>query len=444
LQHECSETLLVDRAQSDMATHRQFLGSSFGQVRLPIGGSALFILALSTSLIAAPPDEPRNPSAVEVPALASAEPTPPTADQITAWIDQLGHSAYAVRQSAAEHLMAAGASARDALSKESDSPDPETRAAARRIVALIDTSEANRRLAEFAADTDGRRGLTLPGWPEFGDLVDQDESARALFVDMQRHEAPLLAEVFGPGPREGKSSWDDRLARLLNIRTMPGSQVFAPPLGSCATMMFLGAAPNSDIDDTRANYLFGLALRPPLREALQARHAPNTVRKLVIAWITKCPNHSEPTLRDRLTLMSIYGLDECLPLPQAIVRGGPEYLSISPALRASAALAVGRFGSKDDVPILEPMLDDETVFAVPNGPQGTVGVVQVRDVALAVMIHLTGQEPKDYGFSHVRLNPQNLFEPISLSLDSNDDRISAIAKWRAWKAAQASTITPPR
>jgi hypothetical protein len=411
---------------------------------LRMGCCGFLIFALSAHLLAEPQNPPSDPIPGEAPAAPSGESAPPTADQIAAWIDQLGHSAYAVRQSAAEHLMAAGAVARDALSKESDSPDPETRAAARRIVALIDTSEANRRLAEFAADTDGHRGLTLPGWPEFGELVGQDESARALFVDMQRHEAPLLADVFGPGPHEGKSSWDDRLARLLNIRTMPGSQVFAPPLGSCATMVFLGAVPNSDVDDTRANYLFGLALRPPLREALQARHAPNTVRKLVVAWIVKCPNRSEPALRDRLTLMTIYGLDEGLPLPQAIVRGGPDYLSISPALRASAALAVGRFGSKDDIPILEPMLDDETVFAVPNGPQGTVGVVQVRDVALAVMIHLTGQEPKDYGFAHVRLNPQNLFEPISLSLDSNDDRISAIAKWRAWKAAQASTITPPR
>jgi hypothetical protein len=427
-----------------MATLPCYFGSQVRQALVRLGSSGMLTIALSAALIAGPPDHPGEAGAQSASPQPAGEPAPPTADQIDGWIDQLGHSEYAVRQSAAEHLMAAGAVARDALSKESDSPDPETRAAARRIVTLIDTSEASRRLAEFAADTDGHRGITLPGWAEFGDLVGQDEPARALFVEMQRHEASLLAEVFGPGPREGKSTWDDRLARLLNVRPVPGPQVFAPPLGSCATMVFLGTVPNSDVDDTRANYLFGLALRPPLREALQARRAPNMVRKLVVAWIVKCPNRSEPALRDRLTLMSIYGLEEGLPLPEAIVRGGPEYLTISPALRASAALVVGRFGSKDDAAILEPMLDDETVFAVPNGPQGTVGVVQVRDVALAVMIHLTGQEPKDYGFAHVRLNPQNLFEPISLSLDSNDDRISAIAKWHAWKATQASAVAPPR
>jgi hypothetical protein len=209
-------------------------------------------------------------------------------------------------------------------------------------------------------------------------------------------------------------------------------------------MMFLGTAPNSDVNDTRANYLFGLALRPPLREALQARHSPNIVRKLIVAWIVKCPNRSEPALRDRLTLMLIYGLEEGLPLPQAIVRGGPDYLSISPSLRASAVLAVGRFGNKDDVTLLEPLLDDETVFAAPNGPQGMVGVVQVRDVALATLVYLTGQDLKDYGFARARLNPQTLFEPISLSLDNNDDRATAITKWRTWKAAQNSGASDGR
>jgi hypothetical protein len=431
-------------AQAIMAIHPHILGSSISQTWLRFGWGGLLACALSTSLVAGPPDQPSDHNTAGAPATPSTEPVPPTANQLAEWIGQLGHSSYAIRQSAAERLMAAGAVARDALSKESDSPDPETRAAARRIIALIDTSEANRRLAEFAADTDGSRGITLPGWTEFGEIVGQDEAARALFVDMQRHEAPLLAEVFGPEPREGKSSWDDRLMRLLNVRPVPGPQAFAPPLGSCATMMFLGTVPNADVNDTRANYLFGLALRPPLREALQAHHTPNTLRKLVVAWIIKCPNHTEPALRDRLTLMLIYGFEEGLPLPEAIVRGGPEYLAISPALRASAALAVGRFGSKDDVSILEPMLDDETVFAAPNGPQGLVGVVQVRDVALASMLHLTNQEPKDYGFAHVRLNPQTLFEPISLSLDNNEDRISAMAKWHAWKAVQASTITPPQ
>jgi hypothetical protein len=88
---------------------------------------------------------------------------------------------------AAKQLLTAGIAARAPLSEASEGPDPETRAAARRLVALIDKSEFNHRLEAFAADTDGKRGLTLPGWKQFTELVGGDAAARALFVDMQRH-----------------------------------------------------------------------------------------------------------------------------------------------------------------------------------------------------------------------------------------------------------------
>jgi hypothetical protein len=364
---------------------------------------------------------------------------PPSPEQIAQWIEQLGHNAFAVRQSAAERLVAAGLAARDAIAQEIDSPDPETRAAARRIVALIDASEANRRLAEFAADTDGSRGITLPGWKEFGELVGQDEAARTLFVDMQRHESQLLAEFFGPDPHEGRSTWDERLFRL---RPMPGPQTSAPPVGSCATMMFLGSLPNSDVNDARVNSLHDLAVRTPLREGLLTHREPNVLRSLVVAWITKCPNRSERALGDRLQLMFNYRLQEALPLPAAIAHCEPEYLTVSPILRASAALAVGRFGTKENAATLEPLLDDDSTFPIPNGPQGTPVNVHVSDVALATMIHLVGQEPKEYGFTRVRMNPQNVFDPASLGLENREQRTAAIAKWRAWKAAQNTNAAP--
>jgi hypothetical protein len=406
---------------------------------------AIFVAAACSITVAAEPpstaDRPPDDSAAkDVGQLADSLP-PPSAQQIAEWIQQLGHNAYSVRQLAAERLASAGLVARDALVAASDSPDPETRAAARRIVALIDESEANRRLAEFAADTDGHRGITLPGWKEFGSLVGQDEAARALFVDMQRHEAPLLAEYFGPETHEGKSTWDERLMRL---RPMPALQILAPPAGSCATMLFLGALPNSDVNDARVNSLTELVLRPPLREALLTHREPNTLRSLVVAWIVKCPNRSERALGERLRLMYIYGLQEALPLPAAIAHCEPEYLTVSPLLRASAALAVGRFGTKENAATLEPLLQDDSTFPVANGPQGLAMNMRISDVALATMIHLSGQDPKDYGFTRIRMNQQTVFDPASLGLDNNEQRAAAIAKFRAWQAAQNSDAAPQR
>src|SRR5262249_41813841 len=67
-------------------------------------------------------------------------------DDIVRWIDDLGNDAFTVRQSAASHLMTAGMPAREPLLAIVDGPDPEKRAAARRLIALIDQSEFHRRL----------------------------------------------------------------------------------------------------------------------------------------------------------------------------------------------------------------------------------------------------------------------------------------------------------
>ncbi len=105
-------------------------------------------------------------------------------DDISRWIDELGHDAFTVRQAAASRLLAAGMSAREPLRAIVDGPDPEKRAAARRLVALIDQSEFHRRLEAFAADTDGRQGLTLPGWDQYQKLVGGDPAgARTICRD---------------------------------------------------------------------------------------------------------------------------------------------------------------------------------------------------------------------------------------------------------------------
>ena len=101
-----------------------------------------------------------------------------------------------------------------------DGPDPETRAAARRLVSLIDRSEFHRRLEAFAADIDGSQKLSLPGWEQFQKLVGGDPAARALFVDMQRQEGAILSAVFGASKRPPEELWEARLMRVSQWRAI--------------------------------------------------------------------------------------------------------------------------------------------------------------------------------------------------------------------------------
>ena len=113
-------------------------------------------------------------------------------------------------------------SAREPLLVIVDGPDPERRAAARRLVALIDQSEFHRRLEAFAADTEGRQRLTLPGWDQYQKLVGSDPAARALFVDMQRHEGALIAAMFGASKQPPGDLLESRLVRLVQWQNIGG------------------------------------------------------------------------------------------------------------------------------------------------------------------------------------------------------------------------------
>jgi hypothetical protein len=356
-----------------------------------------------------------------------------TPDEITDWIAQLSHDDYAVRQAAADRLLAEGAAAERALVEMVDAPDPEIRAAARRLITLIEKSEFDRRLEEFAADTDGRRGMVLPGWIEFGRLVGTDEPARALFVDMQRQEAALLAGIFGSEQKHAEPEWEQRLFRLYNWQLTSGGRNAAPPLGSCATMLFLSSLPDARGTERGAIGVAELTKRPPIRDALLDTSRQPTIRKLLLAWVNGCPVQSQHVLSQRLELMSLYGLSESLPTALAAARGEPPFLMAATEIRVRAILLVGRFGSEENVVDLEPLLDDTTVVAN-QGLPGNVQTVQLRDVALAAMLHLTGQPLADYGFNRAQRHPLMLFHAQTLVLESDTQRATALAKWREWQA----------
>jgi hypothetical protein len=371
------------------------------------------------------------------------DPKRATPEDIQQWIAQLSDDAFTVRQSAASRLLAAGTPARDALLAVVDGPDPETRAAARRLVALIDRTEFNRRLEAFAADTDGKRGLTLPGWERYREIAGNDPAARTLFVDMQRAEGALLAAAFGVSSQPVEQMWEERLMRLVSWQAVPGNRSVAPPLGSCAAMVFLGSVSEMNVSDRGAVLVENLINRPPISETLAAGAPQDVVRRLVTGWILHCPNTNEGILARRLQMTRVLNLKEALPLALSVAEGKEKYATVMPQTRAEAIMAIGQFGGREHVETLEPLLEDSSVCMPLQGPQPgqPVGNVQVRDAALVAMLHLTGQKPADYGYLHARIQPQQPFQIQTLHAANDQVRDDAVAKWKAWRAEEKSRGT---
>jgi hypothetical protein len=359
-----------------------------------------------------------------------------SAEEILRWIEQLGHDAYTMRQAAAEKLLDAGSAAREPLLALVDDPNPETRAAARRLVALIDRSEFQRRLEAFAEDVDGRQGVTLPGWDQYRERAGSDAAARELFVEMQRNEGALLSAAFGVAARPVSQMWEERLMRLVQWQVTGDNRNAAPPLGSCAAMLFLGSVEGINVSDRGAMLVEHLIQRPPIRDSLQMGNYRPAVRQLVVGWVLDCPNQNEALLSRRIYLASINELKEALPLALAVAGGEGQYGSVQPMTKAAAILLVGQFGGPEHIEHVEPLLDDSTV-CMPRVSQapGLAANVQIRDVAMVVLATLTEQSPSDYGYIHARMQAQKMYQLQTLHVASDELREQAVMKWRQWKAA---------
>jgi hypothetical protein len=393
-----------------------------------------------------------NSAAVIADELASLSPEvevqavePATAHDIHRWIKELGDDAYSVRRDAAEQLLAVGAPAREPLLTVIDQPDPELRAAVRRLMVLIERAEFDRRLEAFASDKNGRQGFSLPGWESFRDLVGDDSQARALFVDMQRHEGPLLEKVFSASPDEQPLRWEERLLHLPPWQIATRSGIAARPVGSSAALLLLGSVPEGRVTDRGVMMLQQLVQQSPLREAIQpGGDHRDALRRLLVGWVTHCPNKSPGSLKFRLDAASNYELREALPLPLAVAQGDPQYLSVQPALRGYALLIVAQLGGAEHVGELERLLNDDTIClrvrsgrAVHGEHPITVTTIEVRDVALVTMLHLTGQNPAAYGFVNAARQDNRLFNLGTLHLENDEQRQAAMERWREWKSRQS-------
>jgi hypothetical protein len=406
--------------------------------------AGIFTVATFAAVVAlVVPCRAENPPAASDPTNNSTTTHPePTQADVARWIKDLGSEAFSLRQDAAARLLSAGSIAREPLRELADGIDPETRTSARRLIALIDRSEFRRRLEAFAADSDGKKGLTLPGWEQYQKIVGGDAAARTLFVEMQRQEGPLLAAIFDSPKRPPEELWESRLVRIAQWQNPNGERTDAPPVGSSAAMLFIGSLPEMNITNAAASFVHNIIQRPPVRAALSPDGSQPALHKLVVHWVLQCPNKSEEVLRERLSIIQATNLADALPLAVQVCSNDPQFLHITPLTKALAVLTIGQLGSRQNVPQLEPLLDDPTIclpaqVQVPGQPATSV---QLRDVALVEVLALTDQAPADYGYTAARTTTPRMFQLQTLYRENDTQRVEAVAKWREWRAHHPNAL----
>ncbi|HEV3342401.1 MAG TPA: hypothetical protein VG125_18670 [Pirellulales bacterium] len=358
----------------------------------------------------------------------SSDGDPQRGAEIARLIRDLGASTFMARQHAQRELVALGTAAKPALETASHDPDHEIRQRARSALASIADVDFHVRLGEFVVDPYADDGHGLPGWDRYRSLVGASPAARRLFAEMQRGEHELL-EAVGQRPALSGSLLDARCQQLEN-RTQDADAARPPhyALSTMAALLFAASNPDVPLSDRARKCINGFG--SPLNQSLHSRPTEALVRALLNAWVGRPFERDDRHGYGSLLLAMQYDLKGGLGPALALVDPPPVG---APGLEQYAILTIGKLGAREHITSLEPLLADQRSVADRGGRESEV---QIRDVALAAMVHLSGQKLADYGFNHAKQNDLYLFNPNTLGFSDPAARDEALTKWRAWREQQ--------
>ena len=353
-------------------------------------------------------------------------------------VRQLGDDAYQVRQQALQQLSELGLKAQDALMAGLKDSDPQVRRQCRWILSDVMEGEFQQRVQAFLADTEDKQPHRIPGWERFREVIGKDADARKLFVEMLKSERSLI-ESLAAGPAAAGEGLTLRLRQLMLAMQSPDPKVRkVPSLGTVAALLFVLSDPKVEPpNQNEDSYLQNFIQQGDFQKALTEGPFKPGVRKLVGQWMLRPGSDNNLYMKFHLTIQ--YDLKEGLEPAIRILR---DRQANRAHFRIQAMGIVAKMGGKEYAGLLDSLLDDKTdLFNGQIAPNKTVKV-QIRDVALGWLIHLTDQDHAQYGmdgakndFEQVKKNAKH-YQPNYVQMGFPDDakREEAIKKWKAYVA----------
>jgi hypothetical protein len=375
------------------------------------------------------------------------------ADDTANLVTKLGDSLFAVRESASNQLVQKGIVAKPQLLAALESSDAEVRFRAKHILAEVVQADFQRRLSAFSADVDGKLNLSMPGWPAYKQAVGGDRAARELFVEMQQAEGPLL-EAYEQGPKQASEKLRAQLAaepamidraaalaagargrRMVQVPVQSSTS----SLGSVLAWLFVAGDAVVPLSDDITGRVVMLPSNGAFQQAVpgsstESNPRSEVCRKILGRWITR---EVSPTFA-AYNLLSAYAFNLKEGLQPAVSVLKQPQANGDIVLRYRAMLLVGRYGSKEHVPLLEPFLKDSQICYDSGGISQPVQT-QIRDIALLMAVKLAGQDPKQFGFDRWQGNNDQL--PLNLhtiGFRNQEEREAALQKWEDWQTGQKS------
>ena len=327
----------------------------------------------------------------------------PAAEQSRAreLVQQLGSEVFDERENAQDDLSKMGRLAFPALLDGlNTNPSPEVRFRCQSLITKASQADLQARLATFLADVDGKYEHDMPGWNQFKKLAGASALSRSTFVELLKEPANRsLVLGVGGSPHELGNLIAGRKQDIYQMRfpRTPNTPVKQQTVQDIIALMFAEShieskyIPRSVSTATIYN-LVGLT------SAINGGSEQATVYKSIVGhWIESRDDVSSMyTAMNQATSLGLPKQGSEVAAKLLNMKGG------IPTYRIYAAFAIAKNGAKDKLKDLESAFTDEAALNI--GGRVVNGVVerqtvQVRDMALAASLLLTGQNTEEYGFT---------------------------------------------
>ena len=344
-------------------------------------------------------------------------------------VRQLGDARFSVRKRATDELVQLGVAAVPALEEGVQSTDREVSFRCRHALDLVREFDFQRRLRAFAAGQDAQESYELPGWALFRKQVGDGLEARRLFVEMQQAE-PRLLQAVDRAPERVVEALVDRVEEIQQT-ARGGQKPEAASLGTIATFLFISNQDRGETAGLTVQNLSAFYRQEGFAAAMQSGSQRDVLRKMLATWIENA--RSWDGFHAMLLAMQ-YDIPEGLAPARRLLEsdaGDPN----QSVYRGFALQTFARFGDESHIPIVEPFLEDASSYG------GTLAIsdkakyqTQIRDIALATLVHLAKQDPKKFGFNRLKTNSTQVFNTSSVSFEDDAKRSEAISMWHAFRA----------
>lgn len=356
---------------------------------------------------------------------------PPPDEQVLLLVRSLSAPEFAVRLRAEQQLLELGPAVLPVLRNAAGASDLEARY---RLARLIDALEDAQR--EVALDAFRAGGVPLDprlhtAWNIFTNQVGDRREARELFAEMVRCEPWLVNAV--AGPLEQLRLEFERRCADVNLQRVQ-RQESRRSVATVAALLFAAGLPDCHPSATASSCITACIQEGDFLAAMQRPDRPEPLERLVALWIS---HPDTATAVQRLQLGAKFDLPEGVDVALEIIRqrlGGPQI--------QHAILYLAKAGSPAHLHELELLLSDATDLQVRRQGMVTAFSSKVQDVALAALLHLTGQDPRSYGFSELREHPQYLYAPGTIGFDSQAQRRAALDQWKRWSSEHLKDVQP--